>query len=107
RREGGFSRLQQIQIGDQLDEAVGALALGLEIVAELQGLLDVGTGLAVHEQGLGTAVLDEGGLAVDAQDQPLLSFIVGEDEGIAAHIRRNVGVGAQFALVADEQVFTI
>ena len=104
RGENGLAGVQQVQIVQQFDEGVGALALELEIVAELHRLFDVGRRLAVDEQGGHATVPDERCVAVDAQDQTLLDLVIGEDERIAAHIGRDVGLGAELAGVADEQV---
>uniref|UniRef100_A0A0N5A088 NAD-specific glutamate dehydrogenase n=1 Tax=Parastrongyloides trichosuri TaxID=131310 RepID=A0A0N5A088_PARTI len=103
RGEGGFTHLEQVQFLEQVDEGLGACALLLEVVAELHAEVDVAAGLAVFEQGRLAAFDHEGGGAVDAQHHALLLFVIGEDEGVAADIGRDIGVGAEVA-VLDEQV---
>ena len=104
RGEDGLAGVQQVQLVQEFDEGVGALALEFEIVAELHRLFDVGGRLAVDEQRGRAAVPDERCVAIDAQDQPLLDLVIGEDERIAADIGGDVGLGAELAGVADEQV---
>ncbi|MNN15857.1 hypothetical protein D3C81_1289770 [compost metagenome] len=49
---------------------------------------------------------DEGGGAIDAQDHAVLRVVVGEDERITTDVGRDVGLGAEVA-VLDEQVFVL
>ena len=104
RGEDGLAGVQQVQLVQQFDEGIGALALEFEIVAEFHRLFDVGGRLAVNEQRGRAAVPDERSVAIDAQDQPLLDLVIGKDERIAADIGRDVGLGAELAGVADKQV---
>ncbi len=106
RREVGFAGLEQVQIGQQLDEGLRAQALLLEVVAELHRIVHVGAGLVVLEQRHLARLAEEGRGAVDAQDHAVLGVVVGEDEGVATHIGRNIGVGPEVAVV-DEQVLAL
>ncbi|MNS48003.1 hypothetical protein D3C72_805600 [compost metagenome] len=106
RGEGGFAHFEQVQIRQQLDEGFGANALLLEVVAELHRIVDVGAGLVAVEQRNFRVFADEGGGPVDAQDHALLAVVVGEDERVAAHIGRDVGVGTKLA-VLDEHVVVL
>ncbi|MNE38316.1 hypothetical protein D3C80_1322100 [compost metagenome] len=78
----------------------------LEVVAELHRIVDVGARLAVFEQRNFGVLADEGSCAVDAQDHAVLLVVVGEDEGIAADVGRDIGLGAEVAVV-DEQVLVL
>ena len=104
RGKDSFARVQQVELLQQGQEGVCTQTLLLEIVAELHRLLGVGRRLAVDEQRRGTAFLDERCRAVNAQDHAALRIIVGEDERIAADIGRNIGLGAEITVGADEQV---
>jgi hypothetical protein len=93
--EHGASGLEQVELLDHLKEGLGAPALGLEVLAELDGVLGELGRLAVLEEG-GVGLLGHGvGRAVDADDHPLALVVVGEHEGIAADVGRQIGVRAR------------
>ena len=97
--------LEEIQFLEELDEAHRLLPLDLVVVAEFDAVLGVLAGLAIRiEEGQVAALDDELRGTVDAQDRLLGGVVIGEDEGIAADVGRNIDPRVEQAILPQEHI---